>query len=468
MTPLWTPRPWQHQMIDHLLSHDRCALWADMGMGKSSTTLIALDALELAGDTGKSLILGPLRVARDTWPDEVTKWAQLTGKKVQPIIGSADGRRAALRNDKASIYTMNYDNLPWLLEHLGGQWPFPNVIPDEARRLKGHRLKQGGARTQALAEVAFTHIRRMWLLTGRPASNGLIDLWGQTWFIDQGFRLGRSFDAFQNRWFGYQRARDAVNANQTHVKRVVFPHAQAEIQDLLRDVCLTVDPKDWFKVDEPIQRTVSVKLPFKARTHYREMEKELFTQLADYEVEAFGAAAKSIKCLQLASGFGYVEQATEKWVVTHDEKIEALRSIVEEVDGLLLVAYNFKANLARLLKAFPEAVDLSTKAGMARFKAGEAPIGFGHPASMGHGVDGLQDHCHNAAFFDQWWDMDQRDQFIGRIGPTRQHQGGFDRVVTLYDIVAEDTVDELVLERHESKRSVQEILLEALKRRKGS
>lgn len=467
MSDIWTPRPWQHQMIDHLLSHDRCALWADMGMGKSSVTAIALDAIALAGEPGPTLILGPLAVARDTWPDEFRKWSQLSGRKVQPIIGTLDERRAALRNDKADAYCMNYDNLPWLLETLGGEWPFVNVVPDEARRLKGHRLKQGGKRTEALAQIAFTKVRRWWNLTGRPAPNGLVDLWGQTWFIDQGFRLGRSFDAFQNRWFGYQRAKDAVSSNQTRVQRIVFPHAQVEIQDLLRDVCLTVDPKDWFKVDDPVMRTVSVKLPFKARTHYREMEKEFFTELEGHEIESFGGATKSMRCLQLASGSLYLDETCTTWGVTHDEKIEALRSILAEACGPVLVAYHFKSNKARLLKAFPEGVDLSTKAGMARFKAGEAEVGFGHAASMGHGVDGLQAHCCTAAFFDQWWDLDQRDQFIGRIGPTRQHQSGFDRVVTVYDIVAEDTVDELVLERHESKRSVQEILLEALKRRKG-
>lgn len=466
MTQVWKPRPWQPQMSDHLLNHDRCALWADMGMGKSSTVLMALEGLKLAGEEGKSLIIAPLRVARDTWPDEAAQWEQLTDLKIQPIIGTAQERTDALRNDKADVYTINYDNIPWLLEKLNGEWPFVNVIPDEARRLKGHRLAQGGRRTQALSEIAHTKTRRWWNLTGRPASNGLQDLWGQTWFLDNGYRLGRSYDAFQNRWFGFQRAKDAASGD-AYVKRVVFPHAQAEIQDLLRDICLTVDPKDWFKVDEPIVRNVIVTLPKAARKHYREMEKEMFTLLEGHDVEAFAAATKTIKCLQLSGGFGYVEQSAKKWVVIHDEKIDALQSVVNEADGPVLVAYHFKANLARLLAAFPQGADLATSAGMARFKAGEADVGFGHPASMGHGVDGLQVHCHTAAFFDHWWDMDQRDQFIGRIGPTRQHQAGLKRNVFIYNIVAKGTVDEMVLERHETKRSVQDILLAALKRRNG-
>ena len=466
MTTVWQPRPWQHQMIDHLLSHERCALWADLGMGKTSTTLIALDALKLAGETKKSLIIGPLRVARDVWPDEVGRWAQLAGFNVQPIIGSLDERRAALRNDKADAYAVNYDNVPWLIETLGDAWPFDTVVADEARRLKGHRLKQGGKRTEALSKIAFTKVRRWWNLTGRPAPNGLVDLWGATYFLDQGFRLGRSFDAFQNRWFGFQRMQDAVHSNQSHVQRVVFPHAQAEIQDLLRDICLTVDPKDWFKVDEPIHRVVSVKLPAKARRHYREMEKEMFTELEEHEIESFGGAAKTMRCIQLTGGALYLDDTGTKWGVTHTEKIEALKSILNEASGSVLVAYHFKHELARLKEAFPEGADLATQAGMARFKAGEAEVGFGHPASMGHGVDGLQYVCNTAVFYTSSWDLDQRDQFIGRIGPTRQHQAGFDRPVFLYSIIAEDTIDELVLERLESKRSVQEILLEAMKRRR--
>jgi hypothetical protein len=198
------------------------------------------------------------------------------------------------------------------------------------------------------------------------------------------------------------------------------------------------------------------------------MEKEMYTELEEHEIESFGGAAKTMRCIQLTGGALYLDETGSKWGVTHTEKIEALKSILQEVTGALLVAYHFKHELARLKEAFPDGADLATQAGMARFKAGEAEIGFGHPASMGHGVDGLQHVCNAAAFYTSSWDLDQRDQLIGRIGPTRQHQAGFDRPVFIYSIVAENTIDELVLERLESKRSVQEILLEALKRRKGS
>jgi len=465
---VWYPRPYHPMMIEHALDHPRCALWAGMGMGKSSTILALLDGLSLAGEDGPTLVIGPKRVARDVWPKEAAKWDNFCHFRVQPIIGSATERAAALRVP-ADIWTINYDNIPWLVQQLGvGNCPFQNIVADESIKLKSFRTRQGGVRAKALASIAFHKNVRRWInLTGAPAPNGLKDLWGQTWFIDQGKRLGHSYSAFEERWFGFKRVQDAINRHHTHVQPIILPHAQAEIEGLLQDVCLTVDPKDWFDLREPIVRRVEVELHGDAWARYREMERNMFTEIEGHEIEAFAAAGKTIKCLSLASGATYVGENNDSWVVTHDEKIEALESIVNEAGGgQVLVAYFFRSTLARMLKAFPGSVDLSTVEGMDRFQAGQAQIGFGHPASMGHGVDGLQEHCHIAVFADQWWDFDQRDQFIARVGPVRQHQAGHDRPVFIYDIVGKDTVDELVLERHATKRSVQDILLDAMKRKK--
>lgn len=450
-------------MFDFVADTKRCALWADMGMGKTSVVLMVLAGLLLAGEADCVLIVAPLRVARDTWIEELRRWSQLQGLEMRLVLGDAEERSHALRGHKADIYVINYDNVPWLAERVGHDWPFDTLIFDEARRLKGARSVQGGVRTQALNRIAFSpRVRRIIELTGRPAPNGLTDLWGQIWYLDQGYRLGRTYTAFENRWFGFQRAQDAFNPSKTYTKRIVFPHAQAEIQDLLRGICLTVDPKDWFDVREPLVKTVEVTLPPDAARHYREMQRQMFTEIQDEQVEAFNAAAKTNKCLQLASGAAYFDD-TGAWKEVHREKLEALESVVNEAGSPVLVAYQYKSSLARLKKAFPKAADLATPEGMALFKSGAVDLGFGHPASMGHGVDGLQEHCCTAAFFDQWWDLDQRDQFIGRIGPVRQMQSGKNRLVSIYNIVARGTVDEMVLQRLDSKRSVQEILLEAMK-----
>ena len=148
----FTPREYQHAIIDHVLSTPRCAVWAGMGMGKTVSALTALDILELTVP-GPTLVLAPLRVAESTWPDEAAKWAHLRNVEVSAVVGTPEQRRAALRRP-ANVFTTNYDNLPWLVEHLGDRWPFRKILPDESTRLKSFRLRQGGVRAQALARVA--------------------------------------------------------------------------------------------------------------------------------------------------------------------------------------------------------------------------------------------------------------------------------------------------------------------------
>ena len=464
----YVPRPYQTMMINFIVANPRCAIWCFMGGGKTSSTLAAVDALLLAGMVDRVLVIAPKRVALGVWPQEGKKWEQFAHLRIVPVLGTPEERMAALRTP-AEIHTVNYDNLIWLVEFLGDAWPFDMVVADESTRTKSMRLLQGGKRTAALAKVAHGRVKHWVNLTGTPAPNGLQDLWGQTWFLDRGFRLGRTYEAFENRWFGFQRAKDAVNAHKTYVKRVVFPHAQKEIQDLLRDICLTLDPKDWFDLDEPIVSTVYVDLPPAAREKYKDMERDMFMQLEEHDVEAFGAAAKTIKCLQVASGAAYVGESNTEWVVLHDEKIEALRSIVEEAAGApILVAYHFKSDLARLQRAFPEGRTLDADpATVEQWNDGEIPLLFAHPASAGHGLN-LADGGNILVYFSHWWALEERQQILERIGPVRQKQAGYDRMVYVYSIVARDTVDEMVIERIATKCTVQDILLDAMKRRKAN
>jgi SNF2 family DNA or RNA helicase len=377
---------------------------------------------------------------------------------VVTITGTEKERLAAVRSP-AQIYTTNYEQLVWLVQFWGDKWPYTTVVLDESTKVKSFRLRQGGKRAQALGSIAHTRIKRLIELTGTPASNGLKDLWGQAWFLDAGARLGRTFTAFSQRWF--QTARDGFGL-------VPMRHAQPEIQDKLRDVCLTIDAKDWFDLREPIINNIEVTLPPKARKHYKEMEKEMFTSLeSGHDVEAFNAAAKTQKCLQIANGAMYVGEGAQEWKEVHKAKLEALDSIVEEAAGMpVLVAYNFKSDLARLLKAFPQGRHLDKDPQTIRdWNAGKIPILFAHPASAGHGLN-LQDGGNILVFFAVNWNLEEHLQIIERIGPTRQMQAGYDRPVFIHRILAKGTVDELVLERLETKREVQDILMAAMKRKK--
>ncbi|NKD46260.1 DEAD/DEAH box helicase [Haematospirillum jordaniae] len=457
----FTPRTYQHAMIDHILDTPRGAVWAGMGMGKSVATLTAIDILELV-EPGPTLVLAPLRVAASTWPDEAAKWSHLRNIEVSAVVGNPEERRIALSRP-ASVYTINYENLTWLVDEVGDRWPFRKVVADESTKLKSFRLQQGGKRAHALSRVAHSKVSRFIELTGTPSPNGLQDLWGQAWFLDKGVRLGRSFGAYKSRWFQSIQ----VGADRNAVRLDPLPFAQKQIEDRLRDLCLSLDPRDYFDIAEPIVHTIRVELPTKARRLYRDMEREMFLALDNgVAVEAFNAASKTIKCLQLANGAIYTDGTGETWTEVHDAKLQALDDVIEEAAGMpVLVAYHFKSDIARLLKAFPKGRYLDQDPQTIRdWNAGKIPVLFAHPASAGHGLN-LQDGGNILVFFGHWWDLEQYQQIIERIGPTRQMQAGYNRPVFIYHIIAADTVDESVMARRESKRAIQDLLLEAMKRR---
>lgn len=459
-------KDYQDLIIDHIIDHKRGAVWASMGMGKTVSTLTAITRLEMLEDIFPVLVLAPLRVANSTWPKEIRKWEHTKHLRCSPIVGNLHQRTQACRR-KADVYTSNYDNLDWLVTFYGENWPFKTVIADEATKLKSFRTRQGGVRAKALSQVAFAKIKRFIELTGTPAPNGLIDLWGQIWFVDGGKRLGRVFSAFEDRWFRTKR---------NGFGKEPFEHSQREIEAALKDICLTVDAKDYFDIKDPIVTPIYIELPQKTRLLYKDMEKEMFMELEGHEVEAFNAAAKTQKLLQLCSGAVYVDPLTEgdydtkhsrEFREVHDGKIKALESIISEANGApVLVAYHFKSDLARLLKAFPQGRELDKNPQTETdWNEGNIPILFAHPASAGHGLN-LQFGGNILVFFSHDWNLENRLQIIERIGPVRQAQAGFDRPVFIYNIIAEDTVDELVIARIESKKEVQDILIEAMKRRK--
>lgn len=455
---VWAPRPYQPLMYDFMQAHPRCMLMVPMGFGKTSACLWSIAAGMLTGDVRRVLVLAPLRVARSTWPDEVRTWAQFSHIKCRMVTGNSKERMAALNDKTADVLTTNYENLPWLIEALKGEWPFDLVIADESTRLKSFRTRQGGSRARALAEVAFRSPR--WVgLTGTAAPNGLQDLWGQMWFVDRGQRLYTTFGAFMSRWF-----RNKPGSDPKHQRFEPMPHSEEEIHAAIADVCFALDVKDWFDLREPIVHNVYIDLPPPAAASYKEMEREMFTRLGTHEVEAFGAAAKTLKCLQLASGAAYVGESNTEWMEVHDEKLDALQSIVEEAAGApILVAYHFRSDLARLLRRFPNARRLDADPNtLVEWNNGEIEILLAHPASAGHGLN-LARGGNILVFFSVWWALEERLQIIERLGAVRQYQAGIDRPTYIYYILARGTVDETVLSRTDSKQSVQDALLLSIK-----
>lgn len=473
----YAPREYQGVITEFQSNTSRCNIWAGMGLGKTVSTLTALESLYHFGiESMPTLVIAPTRVARSTWPDECAKWGHLSGMEVVPILGTPAQRAIALRKD-APIFSINYENIVWLIDWFKNNprpWPFGTVVADESTKLKATRISArtsvkgkeyqigsgGSVRGRALAEIAHTKVHRWVNLTGTPAPNGLKDLWGQQWFVDGGARLGRSYTAFEKRWF------QALPGNRGYHEVRPLDCAQEQIHRELSDCTLSLNPADWFDLAEPIVRPVYVELPNKVRALYRDMERRMFMEIQGNEIEAVNAAARTIKCLQIANGAVYTGEGGA-WMDVHDEKLQALESIVAEASGApILVAYHFKPDLARLSRAFPKGRVLDNDPGTMRdWNSGKIPILFAHPASAGHGLN-LQDGGNIIAFFGHWWNLEEYQQIIERIGPVRQAQSGHNRPVFIYHIIARDTVDEDVMERRESKREVQDILLDSMKRRK--
>lgn len=450
------------------IDRPRLNVWADMGLGKTVSVLDALDKLSVVDGDGPTLVVGPLRVAEATWPDEIAKWDHLGGWRASPVLGNPGARLAALKAD-ANLFTVNFENVPWLVDQFGKRnrrWPFAKVVFDECTRLQGFRLKQGSAQAKALGTVAHVHVKRWINLTGTPASNGLLGLWGQNWFVDKGDALGRTFGDYTDRWFQFTHQKVELSGGGQFSRPTLRPMdwAQEEIEARMAPVTVSLKARDYFpNLKEPIRNVIKVKLPTKARIRYREMEKKFFTEIRGHEIEAVHAASKSQKLLQIASGAVY--DADREWHEVHTAKLEALRSVVMEANGgNVLAVYHFKPTLHRLLKGFNSAVHINSLAAIRAWNAGEIGLGLVHPQSIGHGVS-LQDGGNVLVHVDQWWDLERHLQINERLGTMRQMQSGYDRDVFEHYIVAESTLDEEVLRRHSTKASVQDSLREAMKAR---
>lgn len=438
----FTAREYQKLIIRFMMRRRRGNVWASMGSGKSGAALKAINRMIAFGRLdGPVLVLAPLTVAAVTWPNEAKKWKFPNIPKVVPIVGTPAERLKAIATPSA-VYSINYENIGWLIEQFAdGEWPFVMFIADESTRLKSFRTRQGGSRAKALSKVAFENNAMFFTLTGTPTPNGYADLWGQQYFIDAGRRLGSSFTAYQDRYFRPLRGGGSGMA----VEWVLRKGSDKLISKKLAGCTIVVDAADYFDIKELRHVTIPVTLPKKARAAYDKMEHQFFAKLKDGEIEAMNAAGKSAKLLQLAAGAVYLTEDGEpskEWEEVHKAKLDALESIIEELAGApLIVAYHWKHDIARLMKRFPKGVKLDKKAEtQARWNKGKISLLFAHPSSAGHGLN-LQDGGCNIAFFSEWYDAETHAQIIERIGPIRQAQSGHPRVVSVYHIRAEDTID---------------------------
>ena len=450
-------KPKQHQIIamDFLRKHSHCALFLDMGLGKTVTSLVV--AKELLDDflIDKVLVIAPKRVAEDTWSRECAKWDELSSLRVSKILGSAKQRQAALEKP-ADIYVINRENTQWLVETLGGSWPFGLVIIDELSSFKSPQAKRFRMLRRVIGQSEY-----VWGLTGTPASNGYMDLWAEIFLLDKGAALGRTITAYRNSYF-YAGAHKGYIVYDWRLKA----GAKQQIDKKLAPFCLSMSKEDWLQLPPILYNEIRVKMSPAERKVYDAFERDKVLPILEGKVSGLDemdsavvgdtAAVMSNKLLQMANGAVY--DSEEGVFHLHDRKLDALEELVDTSNGQpILVFYSYKHDLKRIQERFPDAVLLKGSEDISAWNEGKIPMLLCHPASAGYGIN-LQDGSNIIVWFGLPWSLENYQQANSRL-----HRQGQDKPVIVHHIVCENTLDSRVLQALQSKDATQKSLLNALK-----
>lgn len=444
---------YQERGVKHIIDNEYCALFLDMGLGKTVTTLTAIKELLDNCIISNALVIAPKKVTQVTWSDEIKNWKHLQGLTISVIDGTARQRREAMAA-KADIYAVSRDNIVWLVMECGGvKLPYDMVVIDELSSFKNHASK----RFRAMRKVR-KFIPRVVGLTGTPAPNGLIDLFAQMYLVDEGQRLGKTVTAYRDRFFRPgKRNGDIVY---TYELKAPQNETEKQISDLISDITISMTAEDYLKMPDRIMLYDYVDLAPEVLALYRDFEKEQVLELinSDEPISAASAAALSNKLQQFANGAIYDTERNVKDL--HNEKLDKLEELVEAANGEpVLIAYSYKHDLERImqkLKAY-KPVKLEKPEHIADWNAGRIPVLVTHPASTGHGLN-LQKGGHNIVWFGNTWSLELYQQFNARL--YRQGQG---KPVTIHHIVTRGTIDEKIIKALEGKRQTQDGLMESIK-----
>lgn len=486
MTNLLTPQQlhdYQKECVMHMMQHDDSMLWLGMGLGKTPITLTSIVDRMRTGQVKKTLVFGPLRVIQAVWHREARKWEHTKHLRFSVIHGSPEQRERALFAS-ADIYLCNYENMNWLAEKLTHYYlsqkkplPFQMAVYDEVSKLKNSTSKRmGGGKRDRVDRWGGTHEIKLvgWRkiipefkyrvgLTGTPASNGYLDLHGQYLAVDGGERLGPFITHFRDSYF----ASDYMgwSYSPTDIGKQM-------IEQKISDITKKMDAKDYLDLPACKVTNLMVDLPAKARKAYGEVEKQMFTQLdTGNEIEVFSRSSVSNKCLQFCNGSPYLVPEAPDYEKLHDAKLDALEDVLEEAGGQpVLCSYTFKSDAERIMKKFKKykPVNLTetpanqTEKVINDWNAGKIKLIVGHPASMGHGIDGLQQNGSILVWFGLNWSLELYEQMNGRI-----NRQGQKNPVSIIRILCNDTVDLAVADALMRKTDDQEGLKAALQRYKS-
>nr|DAY58784.1 MAG TPA: Chromatin remodeling complex ATPase [Caudoviricetes sp.] len=447
----YEPHEYQRYATEYIETHPVAAVLLDMGLGKTSITLTALnDLLFDSFEIHKVIVIAPLRVARNTWSAEIEKWEHLSTLVYSVAVGTEAERMAALQR-QADIYIINRENVQWLITESGVPFDYDMVVVDELSSFKNHQTK----RFKALMKVR-PKVKRIVGLTGTPSSNGLMDLWAEFRLLDMGQRLGRFIGQYRTRFF----LPDKRNG------QVVFsykplPGAEQQIYGLISDITISMKSTDHLRMPELVSSRYTVYFSEQEEQRYVALKQDLILQLPDGDITAANAASLSGKLSQMANGAVYMDSGNT--ISIHDRKLDALEDIIEAANGKpVLVAYWYRHDLERITERLHRlkisCSRLDTDGSIRRWNAGEIPVALIHPASAGHGLN-LQSGGNTLVWFGMTWSLELYQQTVARLW----RQGQESETVVVQHIITKGTIDERIMKALSEKDSTQSALMDAVK-----
>jgi SNF2 family DNA or RNA helicase len=451
---------YQKKAVNFQCTHPNSMLWLDMGLGKTVITLTSLSHLLNTQFLRGVIIVAPIRVIRLVWRQEAAKWEHTKHLKFSMVVGTKDQRTRALLRP-ADVYLINYENLRWLAETLQTYFikkdrplPFNGIVWDEISKMKNSSTDRVKAVRKILDKFNWSTG-----LTGTPASNGYKDLHGQYLVVDRGQRLGTSKTAFRTRFY----------RKVGPFKEIAYDDTEEQIKKLIGDITLEMSAEDYNPLPDLMVNNVEIEMPETLRSRYDQMERDFFLQLdSGTTVEVFNQASLTNKCLQFSNGAMYPVAGMPLWEPVHDLKLDALEDILDEAQGSpVLCSYAYRSDAERIMTRFKhlDPINLteckseaSLTNAMHRWKIGDCALMIGHPASMGHGIDGLQRNGHILVWYGLNWSLDLYEQFNARV--RRQGQGV---PVICHRIMMRDTLDQAQALALDEKAQTQAGLRNAIK-----
>ena len=443
----YQPHEYQKRATQFIIDNRYCALFLDMGLGKTVSTLTAIDILKNDYlEIDKVLVIAPKSVALNTWSGETAKWDHLRKLRISVAMGTAAQRTKAIERD-ADIYVTNRDNVKWIVDYFKKEpWPFDTVVLDESSSFKN----PSSQRFKALRKIR-PQLRRVIELTGTPSPNGLMDLWPQIWLLDMGERLGRTLGSYRSEFFTAGRRNGAVVYDW-----IARPGARQRISKRLADISMSMQASDYLDMPDVIDGGLTLALPPDEMRDYRAFQKEQLMQLDNTDIEAVTAAALTNKLLQYTGGALYDDQ--HNWHEVSTAKLEALQDIVESTDESVLIYYQYQSEKDRILKTLPDAVTFTGEPELLEsWNAGKIRLMLAHPASVAYGLN-MQAGGHIIVWYTPTWNLELYMQANARL-----HRQGQTKPVVIYHLIAAGTIDERVMQALNCKNGSQAALLKHIK-----